>query len=244
MTNDHTSFQATEKNQSSSFGARLKAAREALGFESKDVAAQLRLNEKVILMMEKEKYPTDLPVTFIRGYIRAYGKLLQIPEHEVKTALENIAHKPNHTPPLILTPMAIEESVSSGNYFMQFFTYLIVITLIALVGMWWYNHSPAPQTESRLTAIAEPQPLQNNDSTNELAPQPPLATNTITPQAIAPATAMTQENPLDTEKKIKEDRKPTTVASTRSKKNIARREVPVVDANDEAPHETHSDHAD
>ena len=45
--------------------------------------------------MEKEKYPNDLPTTFIRGYIRSYGKLLQIPEYEIKKAIEPIKSKPN-----------------------------------------------------------------------------------------------------------------------------------------------------
>src|SRR3990167_7733460 len=129
------------------FGLRLKSAREALGLERKDAAAQLRLKEKVIIMLEKDRYPSDLPVTFIRGYMRAYGKLLQIPEYEIKKAIEPIQQKYSSEIP-ILKPLA---SVTSGNYLMQLFTYLILFTLIGLVGTWWYTHSNLPTTDQ--TAI-------------------------------------------------------------------------------------------
>ena len=71
-------------------GAR-KTAREAMGLDSKDAAAQLRLNESIILMMEKDQ-PDNLPMTAVRGYIRArqdYYNLIM----RIKQAIEPI--KPN-----------------------------------------------------------------------------------------------------------------------------------------------------
>lgn len=122
------------------FGSRLQSARESLGFERRDVAAQLRLNEKVIIMMEKDKYPIDLPDTFIRGYIRSYAKLLQIPEVELIDGLDTIKPKAN-LPNVTSTTSKNSAPVTSGNYFMQIFTYLIIFTMIGLVGVWWYTHT-------------------------------------------------------------------------------------------------------
>lgn len=124
--------------KSTPFGLRLQSARESLGLESKDAAAQLRLNEKIILMMETDCYSSDLPPTFLRGYIRAYGKLLQIPDHEIKQAIEPIQHNPTPQP---MAPAKETSPVTSGHYFVQLFTYLIITTLIGLVGIWWYTHS-------------------------------------------------------------------------------------------------------
>lgn len=139
MTNESQQTFNTPDQKPAPFGTRLKAAREALGLERKDAAAQLRLNEKIILMMEKDRYPIDLPVTFIRGYIRSYGKLLQIPEYEIKKAIEPIKPKQNNQ--TTTAPAKLSIPMTSGNYFMQFFTYLIVITIIGLVGVWWYTHT-------------------------------------------------------------------------------------------------------
>lgn len=135
MINDTQSSTESSENKRIPFGKRLKTTRESMGLERKEVAAQLHLNEKVILMMENDRYPTDLPVTFIRGYLRSYAKFLQIPEYETRQAVEPIKPK---TP--TLTPTNKSEPLTSDNYLIQFFTYLIGITVLGLVGVWWYTH--------------------------------------------------------------------------------------------------------
>jgi cytoskeleton protein RodZ len=146
------------------FGTRLQTIRETLGLERKDVAAQLRLNEKIIHMMEKDPFTSDLPVTFIRGYLRAYGRLLQIPEHETLAALEPIQHRPINTQPTPLVKPALV--VTSGNYFMQLFTYLVIFTIIGLLGTWWYTHNTSFNvTDNVNTMINNASKLVNNQTT-------------------------------------------------------------------------------
>src|SRR5579862_5647278 len=136
MSNETPQTNTTEPKQLS-FGDRLKSTRESKGLERKDAAAQLRLTEKIIAMMEYERYPVDMPITFIKGYIRAYSKLLELPDHEVNKAIAPIKSRPQVQSSIKkLAPIPM----TSENYFMQGFTYLIAITLITLVGVWWYNH--------------------------------------------------------------------------------------------------------
>lgn len=165
------------------FGSRLKSAREASGLERKEAAAQLRLNEKIIVMMEKDRYPSDLPATFIRGYIRAYGKLLQIPEFEIKKAIEPIKSKVNPNAGIAISKTVLAEPVTSSNYLMQFFTYLIIFTLIGLVGTWWYTHNtPRLSIENPLPTANSPAiiPDNLNQATSPLmAPQATVFENSI-----------------------------------------------------------------
>lgn len=142
-----------KENQQQSFGTRLKLAREATGLEFKEIAAQLHLNEKFIHMMEKETYPADLPPTFIRGYLRSYAKLLEIPENEVKEAIEAMNHHSYH-PSLLLKPFA---PITSDNYFIKFFTYFIILTIIGLAGAGWYTRNTQIPTTIKQT-IVEAQP--------------------------------------------------------------------------------------
>lgn len=198
MTNETQQSTTAEHKPPAPFGTRLKAAREALGLDRKDAAAQLRLNEKVIIMMEKDRYPVDLPVTFIRGYIRAYGKLLQIPEYEIKKAIEPIKPKMSHHDGI---PLATRQNVqmTSGNYFMQFFTYLIVITMIGLVSVWWYRHTTTPPavtvenqlntTPDALTPNVAPPAVVGVESTPTA---PPVASPA--PKASTTAPAAVQNN--------------------------------------------------
>lgn len=152
------------------FGARLQSARETLGLERCDAAQQLRLNEKIIIMMEKDKYPADLPVTFIRGYLRAYGKLLQIPEHEIKIAIEPIKPKPTTLGPLpTLSSVSITKT---SNYFMRLLTSIIVLTLIGLAGVWWYTHSSLPSmiSENPLALLPSLNLNKQESEENSIAP--------------------------------------------------------------------------
>lgn len=153
MTNETSQATVIPDNKVLSFGVRLQSAREALGLERKDIAAQLRLNEKIIAMLEEDRYPTDLPATFIRGYLRSYSKLVDIPEQEVKEAIAPLQPKPviqeDEIPQQSTRP---EEPVTSSNYVMQFITYLIMLTVAGLTGLWWYNHTTPPATP-----LAEPE---------------------------------------------------------------------------------------
>jgi cytoskeletal protein RodZ len=156
------------------FGMRLKSAREARGLESKDVAAQLRLSEKMISMIEKETYPSDLPITFIRGYIRAYARLMEISDSEITKALEPLKQ------PTILPDEEHEliepQPVTSGNYFMQFFTYLILLTILSLVGVWWYSQS---SSDDRSAMTTEMPITQNATDNNVVSPNAPPRDTTI-----------------------------------------------------------------
>lgn len=146
MTNDIASSTGKENKQPIPYGTRLKTAREALGLDSKEAAAQLRLNEKIIHMLEKDRFPTEIPTTFVRGYMRSYGKLLQIPDLEIKKAVEMVKQRPSAHRSLPILNQVADSRVTSGNYFMQFFTYLILFTLLGLASMWWFTHNSNPQT--------------------------------------------------------------------------------------------------
>lgn len=192
----------TEQNQEiehkqPAFGTRLQAAREALGWERKDAALRLRLNEKYIIMMEKDRYPSDLPITFIRGYLRSYAKLLQIAEPEIKKGIEPIKPK--------VQPLDIESMVksipapgTSNAYLMQLFTFIVVLTVFGLVGSWWYDRN---QTVNITHSLASNEVVQ--PAAAIVAPSSNVATaNTVTTASasnkIAPTVAQIQ-NEDDTE---------------------------------------------
>ena len=163
------------------FGTRLRTARELMGLEQKDAAAQLRLSEKYIIMMESDHFPNEIPITFARGYLRSYGKLLQIPEWEVKKALEPLQHKETIGNAQTTSKPAI--TVTSGNYFMQLFTYMIVLTMVGLAGTWWYHHTP-----SNNNSLAESRPAPATiDPANAINTLPPTAAAATPEQLIFPA---------------------------------------------------------
>ncbi len=180
MTTDNQPIMTTEP-MPTSFGMRLRNARQARHLDFSDVTAQLRLNKKIILMLEEENYSSDVPTTFIRGYLRVYAKFLDIPIEEVTSALEQIQFQPT-MPTTPLTTTATPQAITSKHYFIQLFTYLIVFTMLALVGEWWYSHT---KSESSVSNVTTPLPLATNDIS---------ALNPVMVQATTSALANTTNN--------------------------------------------------
>jgi cytoskeleton protein RodZ len=179
--------QETSKNMNDlriAFGARLKSAREAMHQETKDVAAQLRLNERIILMLESGQYDDELPLTFLKGYIRSYGKLLQLSDDEIKQVLEPLQPVVKHLDPALLPPAAGD--ITSRNYRMQLASAIIGLTVVGLVGTWWHNHTTS-SSAPLLTAIPVP-------TAPTVAINPPLAAPTAPTQ---PTMTLPTPNPAD-----------------------------------------------
>lgn len=184
MTNDMQTNQTT--HQAIPFGAKLVAARESLGLSRKEAGARLRLSEKVILMIEDNKFPADLPITFIRGYIRTYGNLLQIPESDIQQALEPIQPKveTGALPPINKTSVPL----TSSHYYMQGLTSIIVFTLMALVAAWWYSHPSSSSLNESLST-----PAESSLNSNHMKPEG-TPTTVFSPVATNPTASSTQQN--------------------------------------------------
>ncbi len=201
------------------FGARLKSAREIMGMDRKEAAAQLRLQEKIITMLESGDLDPGLPLTFVRGYLRNYSKLLNIPENEVKLALEAMQPKPAAeetapaTPMHVSGPAATTDSsmpVSFGNFFMQLFTYLLAITVIGLVGIWWHTQKATDQADAPENTI-----VQAPGSAEIIQPptQPPvLGPLTRAENAAGPEMQDTKSSAVQPEEITKPTPKPETAA--------------------------------
>ncbi len=190
----------THKTQSAEqkplvFGARLQSAREAMGMDRKDAAAHLRLHEKIVIMMESGVMNNDLPLTFIRGYIRSYSKLLNIPEQEVKEALNLIEPQPvieeiEPAPTKVSTSTPSDEPVTSSNVFMQLLTVIIVVTLIGLVAVWWKSHK-------NVDSQFPPMSVENLNQTMNKAAAPYQSPRTSTTRPNAEAVAAAPATPIE-----------------------------------------------
>lgn len=70
--------QEAQTNSNAAPGARLRAERERRGQAVGDIAAQLRLDGSVIQALEADDYDRLPAAIFVKGYIRSYGKLMQM----------------------------------------------------------------------------------------------------------------------------------------------------------------------
>ncbi len=131
-------IKATEIQISSGPGQRLREAREALKLSPDQVAHHLRLERKLILDIEADRYENFPRFTFIRGYLRSYAKLVDLPADELVQAFDGLSlqEKPTHR---IEEPYVVKEfSILKNQSMVQWIPYLL-LAIVLLLGTLVYQ---------------------------------------------------------------------------------------------------------
>lgn len=168
-------------------GLRLKSAREALHLTEKEAAARLHLNVNLITIMESENFENAPPAAFLRGYLKSYARLLNVPEAEINTALKDLADTmPTYQKSLV--PVLKHRPINRSDRYLRWATYAIVLMLVALVSIWWSSHS-----RYTIADVPTQTPEQSIVTTPVLSPtaQAPV---TPAPITVQPATPPTKTN--------------------------------------------------
>ena len=201
-------------------GACLSSEREKSKLSVQQVADKLYLDVNLIKALEADNYEQLPPPIFIRGYIRNYAKLLEIPADPLLTAYERSGQAAISTP--VITPqLAPKKQTNSSDWRFKAVTYTIIITLMMLMALWqyyptsisepqetvnvpegpaWENFQPLETPPTYPPAIVETNP---DSSLNALSPSEeiqPAAVTTTSPSEVQPVTteptATTTEEPL------------------------------------------------
>jgi cytoskeleton protein RodZ len=118
-------------------GARLRHAREATRLTVNDISRYLHLKPDVITDIEQDNYVRAPRLVFLRGYIRAYAKLMNLSGDELISLLESyyIEDKP------------IEVKISSkprvpydfeAKRWLHWLSAAIGVVLISFIAIWWH----------------------------------------------------------------------------------------------------------
>ncbi len=133
-------------------GQLLSQSREQLGITQEMVAARLCLKVTVVREIEEDIKPAGVEPTFLRGYMRLYARMVNIPEADLLTLL-------NKEAPMQVSNVSPMQSYSLGKRrkkrdgWLMKITWLIVIILVTMVGVWWWQDNQAQQKE--LVSMAE-----------------------------------------------------------------------------------------
>lgn len=194
----------TAEAQADSVGALLRQSRELKGLTTAEVATQLRLKVSQIEQIEAEQWDPAVSATFMRGYLRAYARLLKLPEKEILQNFElQAAYLRNQAKPMHSFSKKNRLDAVDNRFMLA--TYLLVVLLIGLFLIWfWQTHvldsqpvsvvpeyriSGEPATVQSNTAPAEVMPAAQGSTTPAELPAP-IATDTVkTVQAAAASSA-------------------------------------------------------
>jgi cytoskeleton protein RodZ len=130
-------------------GRRLETTREALGLSVEDVAAELKLPARTILALEADDFDHLPGPTFVRGYLRAYARLVDLPGDDLVAAHEARAGgiRPDARPsPRIETAGPAETLARRGPGALLALAAVVLIIALAALAAWSWLGRGAPQT--------------------------------------------------------------------------------------------------
>ena len=143
----------TEHGQvSTSVGQQLHKVRQQKQLSVPNIAQQLCLKEQIIYALENDETLSNVAPTFVKGYIRAYAKILGL-DGESLVEQYNAAHSEDsqyNAPMISFSRKVARESIDSR---WMLVTYGVVAILILMIIIWWYQQT---QTNSLVVTPANP----------------------------------------------------------------------------------------
>jgi cytoskeleton protein RodZ len=116
-------------------GSFLRSVREDRGWDVAYVSTTLHLDEEIILALENNAFDALPDKVFVTGYLRKYARLLEQPLDPLLQAYENACpqRKIPQAPKIVSRP----EEIRSSHAVVRSFSYLIVLGILVLAGLWW-----------------------------------------------------------------------------------------------------------
>lgn len=178
--------QTDPNHQSISPGAQLAACRQERGWTVEQVASQLNLAPRQIVALESDDYPALPGMAIVRGFIRAYAKLLKIDPSSMLAALggetmflgDSIAPRKTLSTPFAAArlPTMTERSGLSSKWL-----FLVLLLLLAGVVLWathrpgeiaGLSRSASSSVESGLAYLSHSAPSEQKKPEIDPAPAP------------------------------------------------------------------------
>lgn len=145
------------------YGALLRKGREQLGLTQDEVAMELHLSRDLVFHLENESLAHLPGPTFVRGYIRAYAKLVQVDADAAITSFNSVC---GPAQPTNLTPnkqRTVIRQMKTHEKPMRWVSYMIFIGIVVLVLIWWSSHSESTGSKNEtMAALATLKPITDS----------------------------------------------------------------------------------
>lgn len=174
----------TTDTASNSIGTLLKAAREQRGMSPAEAASQLNLKVVIIEKLESEQWDNSMATTFVKGYLRAYARLLKLSEREILQAYDlQTAHLRGQQTEMHSFSRKTSREAADSRFMLA--TYGIVVLLVGLFFVWfWQTHMLDSEPVAVLPDYVAPTAESAAADTSGLSATPPV-TDVPSPQTAA-----------------------------------------------------------
>ncbi|MFM4772718.1 RodZ domain-containing protein [Aeromonas caviae] len=169
-------------------GQLLRNAREQLGWTREQVASRIHLRLTLIAAIEADTYDKHTSHTFIRGYLRAYAKLVGIPEETILAAYEKLGLTPPDN--IDMQSFSRRSRQQANDSRLKVVTWLVILVLIGLSVAWWWQSTARRSAGDDALAATEMSATVNTPEANvapavEVAePVLPAASDAVSTQVV------------------------------------------------------------
>lgn len=118
-------------------GIQLAEIRQQKGYSVEYVASKLHLRARIIELIDQGDFDLLPEPVFIKGYLRAYAKLLGVPAESFLQAF-NVLFTEEKKPERALWQSKRESH--KAEHFIRWFTLLFALSAMVAVGLWWHNN--------------------------------------------------------------------------------------------------------
>ena len=182
-------------------GAMLNEARVSLQLTPLDIAKKLNLRESLILAIEENEFDEMTSLTFTRGYLKAYAKLVHVADEDILQAFDYW----NNAGQQQLEMQSFSQSASqrAQDNLGKIITYFVLVVIIVSVMIWWFQRNdsqsdnpPMINTDSQSQAVTA-EPIKSEPIKSEPINSEP-ATPVVDDQPAAIDIAIEQQSPAET----------------------------------------------
>lgn len=185
-------------NEVPGFGSRLRAVREARGLDLETCGHALHLPVRVLSQLESNDFSGIDYQVYLGGYLRTYGRYLEIDESEIDAAVAKL--KPAQ--PKLVSTGGVSHSRYLLDQYAKAATYVVLTLVIAVPTVWLGMRGTLTRDMSRLSPL-DATPVAQQDAPPPAAPSPSSTVAKAVPgtaalaqaPASAPAMAASAPNP-------------------------------------------------
>lgn len=162
-----TTMDDNDKPMNERPGAQLAAVRRAKGVTVEYIASKLNLRVRVIELLEADDYTQMSNSVFIKGYLRAYAKLVDVnPDPLLDIFNRNFStEQPSEKSPLWQS----RRDTGRGERAIRWITTLFGLVVLIAVAVWWEKSRDNQHLFAKTTAEAEKQVSQDPKEQEEYA---------------------------------------------------------------------------
>ncbi len=143
-------------------GAQLPKAREAKGYRTEYVAEKLHLRVRIIELLEDDNYSSMPEPVFIKGYLRAYAKLMDVP---FQPLLDTFNGQHSSDRKLEKALWQSRRETNKAEHAIRWLTGVFAVIVLAAVFVWWQANKGNEHLFPAAVSVNEP---SRNQSETEI----------------------------------------------------------------------------